>query len=373
MKIIIVGPAHPLRGGIADTNESFCRTLNQLGYSASLVSFSLQYPNFLFPGKTQYSAESTPNDLDIQTLINSVNPVSWYQTAKYINAQKPDLVVFRYWLPFMGASLGSIARLLDNKIKLVALCDNVIPHEGRIGDRQLTQYFVKPFDGFITMSKSVEVELDQFTNRPKMYFPHPINDNLGVKQDKLSARQQLGLNPNGKYLLFFGLVRKYKGLDLMLEALGLDTLKKENITLIIAGEFYDDPQIYQNIIDKHGLKDQVIIRNEFIPASDIQYYFSAVDMVTQTYHSASQSGVTQIAYHFDCPILVTDVGGLSEFIPHQKVGYVTPKNPEAIANAILDFYMNNRVETFVENIKIEKQKYSWKTFCEHLIELYNRL
>jgi glycosyltransferase involved in cell wall biosynthesis len=373
MKIIIIGPAYPYRGGIADTNESLCRALTARGDEASIITFQLQYPESLFPGKTQYSTGKKPDDLSITRMINSINPFNWIVTARKINKMAPDIVVFRYWVPFLSPALGTIARLLKKNIVKIALCDNVIPHEHFAGSNLLTSYFINKFDGFITLSKAVLNELEQFTEKPRIYFPHPINDNLGEKLDKIRAREFLNLDAGGKYILFFGLVRKYKGLDLLLKAMGEDAIKKLNVKLIVAGEFYDSPGYYYDIIDEYGIGGNVIIRNEFIPASEIKYYFSAADLVTQTYHTASQSGVTQIAYNFDCPILVTDVGGLSETVLHNKTGYVVSKEPREIAKYIVDFFENKRGVLFSENIKAEKSKYSWSAFAGALMELYKKI
>ena len=373
MKVFVIGPAWPYRGGIADTNESLCRALQAAGHDASIITFTMQYPELLFPGKTQYSADPKPANTEIRRMVHSLNPLNWIKTARYINRQKPDLVIVRYWLPFLSPCLGTIARFIDKSIVKAALCDNIIPHEKKPGDKLLTQYFLKPFDGFVTLSKAVLKDLDLFTSKPKIYFPHPINDNLGEKTDKQTARKYLNLEPDGKYILFFGLVRKYKGLDLLLKAMGEQNMKKSGIKLIVAGEFYDDPEIYHNIIKEEGIEDSVIIRNEFIPTGEIKYYFSAVDLITQTYHTATQSGVTQIAYHFDKPILVTRVGGLSETVLHNKTGYVTEKSPQSIAGYILDFYIGKREEEFTENVRKEKEKYSWNTFVKEVEKLYGTL
>ncbi len=373
MKVFIIGPAWPYRGGIADTNESLCRALQAAGHDASLITFTMQYPGLLFPGKTQYSSDPKPTNTGIRRMVHSLNPFNWVKTAKYINKQHPDLVIIRYWLPFLSPCLGTIARFINNSIVKVALCDNIIPHEKKPGDKILTRYFLKPFDGFITLSKAVLKDLDLFTSKPKIFFPHPINDNLGEKVEKQTARKYLNLEPGGKYILFFGLVRKYKGLDLLLKAMGEEEVKNSGIRLIVAGEFYDDPEIYHNIIKEEGIEDSVIIRNEFIPAKEIKYYFSAADLITQTYHTATQSGVTQIAYHFDKPILVTRVGGLSETVLHNKTGYVTGKSPQDIAEHILDFYNNKREEEFAGNVKKEKEKYSWNTFVKEVEKLYGTL
>ncbi len=366
-KIIIVGPAYPYRGGIADTNESFCRALVQEGHDASIYTFTLQYPKLLFPGKTQYSTEDSPKDLNISRELNSINPFNWRQVVNKLNKAKPDIVIFRFWIPFIGMSMGWVANKLDPGIKRIAMCDNIIPHEQRPGDKALTQFFVKQFDAFITMSKKVLDELSGFTSKPKKFFPHPINDNLGDVMNLLEARKHLKLAEDGKYLLFFGLVRKYKGLDLILEA--LSHLEDKRISLLVVGEFYEDKEVYNKIIRDNNLEDRVIIHDAYIPSTDIKYYFSAADLVTQTYHTASQSGVTQIAYNFNCPILVTNVGGLAEVVRHGELGYVTSKDPIDIAKSIEDYFDNNRREVFSYNVEREKEKYSWKTFSNELLDL----
>ncbi len=369
MKAIILGPAYPFRGGIADTNEALCRALIRNGVEASIVTFSLQYPDFLFPGKTQYSSDPAPEGLRIDRWINSVNPLNWWVTARKINREKPDLVIIRFWLPFMGPCLGSIARLLSRNTKIIGVTDNAIPHEKRLGDMLFTKYFLGACHAFVTLSSSVLEELKTLTNKPMTYFPHPINDQWEEAIDKQTARAYLQLKPDARYLLFFGLVRKYKGLDLLLEALGEDVLKDQDVHLIVAGEFYDEKSRYLNIIEEKNLQDKVIIVDQFVPTAEVHYYFSAIDMVTQTYHSASQSGITQMAYHFNCPMLVTNVGGLSEMVPDKKVGYVVEKAPSAIAHAILDFYDNEREEGFRRGVMEEKKKYSWDRFVEKLLLL----
>jgi len=372
MKILILGPAYPFRGGIADTNESLCRALQKKGHSASIFTFTLQYPEFLFPGKTQYSADPRPEDIPITKQINSVNPLNWIITARKINRMNPDLVVIRYWLPFMSPALGSIARLLKKKIRIVGMTDNILPHEKRPGDRPLTRYFMGSCHGFITLSSTVLDELHQFTRKPAEYFPHPINDQLGEIMDKQSAREKLNLDPEGKYVLFFGIVRKYKGLDLLIRAFSHQKIKEQNIKLMVVGEFYDSPKPYQEMIQQYHLENQVMLENKFIPGSHIKQYFSAADLVAQTYHTASQSGITQMAYHFERPMLVTDVGGLSEIVPHEKVGYVVEKDPPQIASAIADFFGQKRFHTFSLQVKEEKKKYTWEAFVDKLLKLHQQ-
>lgn len=373
MKIIIIGPAHPYRGGIADTNESFCRSLLAMGHDASILTFKVQYPEFLFPGKSQFTEDPRPEDLQIERAINTVNPLNWFAVSRKLNGMKPDIVIVRFWIPFLGPSLGKIIRGLNKDVKKIAMCDNVLPHESRPGDKLFTRYFLNSFDAFITLSRTTYDELDEFSRRPKSYFPHPINSNLGEEISKNDARSHLDLDLNGRYLLFFGLIRKYKGLDLTLKALAEQRIKDENVKLLVVGEFYVPKEEYLEMIREYGLEDCVQIIDQFIPNSDMKYYFSAADMVIQTYHTASQSGISQIAYNFNCPILVTDVGGLSEVVPHEKVGYVSEKDPKLIAAYIHDFYQNEREAEFRNAILIEKKKYSWEAFSEAMLELANKI
>ena len=373
MKIFILGPAYPYRGGIADTNESLARALQEQGHEVKIFTFKLQYPNFLFPGKTQMSEEITPTNLKIERLINSLNPLSWFLTANKINKTEVDLVIIRYWLPFLAPCLGTIARMLNKKIKVIGFCDNILPHEKRFGDYNFSKYFISACDGFITMSKTVQNELKIFSNKASICIHHPINDNLGKKIPKLEARKILNLKENGKYILFFGLVRQYKGLDLLLTAMNENILKSKDIQLIVAGEFYDDKQKYLNYISENQLSDKVILIDKFIPTEEIKNFFSAADLVAQTYHSASQSGVSQLAFNFDCPILVTNVGGLSETVPHMKVGYVVEKDEKKIALHIVDFFEKSRATSFTENIKKIKYKYSWTTFANKVVEFSEKL
>ena len=361
-KNIIIGPAFPLRGGIANFNNSLCKAFVKAGIDSKIFSFSLQYPSFLFPGKTQYESGDPPKEIKIETLINSINFFNWIRIAFKIRREKPNYVIIRYWLPFMAPCLGTIARIIkwNTSIKVLSITDNVIPHEKRIGDSFLTSYFVKSCDAFITLSHSVLEDLSRFTkNTNKKFIPHPIYDNFGEIINKEKAQIKLGLKKSEKYLLFFGFIRKYKGLDILLNALSDKRLK--DVKLIVAGEFYDDINFYKDLILKLKISNQVIFKDEFIDSKDVKFYFSASDMVVQTYRSATQSGVTQIGYHFNKPMLVTNVGGLSEIIPHNKVGYVTSIDPKEIADSIFDFYFNKREKEFSLNSKIEKNKFTWKS------------
>lgn len=374
-KIFIIGPAYPLRGGLATFDELFCRAFQKEGHQCEIISYSLQYPGFLFPGSTQYDTSGiAPQGITIHTLINSVNPLSWFKTARFIKQQKPDFVVFRFWIPFMGPALGTIARSIRKAgIKVLAITDNVVPHEKRPGDVAFARYFINGCDGFITMSKAVMKDLEQFTQTTnKKFLLHPLYTSFGDKLDKQEARKKLGLNHNDQLVLFFGLIRKYKGLDMLLDA--FDELKgKPDIKLIIAGEFYEDKQPYLDLINRYGIQDRVILHDKFIANEDVKLYFSATDLVALPYRSATQSGVTQVSFHFEVPTLVTNVGGLGEIIPDKVAGYVVDSNGKAIAEGITDYFDNNRMLSYTEGMKREKQKYDWSIFVKEVIGLYQDL
>jgi len=375
LKITLIGPAWPLRGGIANFNEALARALQEAGHTVNLVSFKLQYPKILFPGKTQFDTGPKPDDLAIESTINSINPFNWIKVGKAVAKTQPDLVIVRFWLPFMGPSLGKVLRKIKKQgIPIIAITDNVIPHESKPMDKQFTNYFLKPCGGFIAMSGSVLDDLSTFTdNMHKKLLPHPLYAIFGEQVSMAEARAHLNLDADGKYMLFFGLVRKYKGLDLLLEAMANSELKALGVKLLVAGEFYDDPTIYTSIIEKHGLQDQVVLRNEYIPAEEVKHYFCAANIIAQTYRTATQSGVTQIAYNFERPMLVTDVGGLAEIVPHNKAGYVVPTQPDAIATALVDFFANNKEATFTAGVRDEKPRFEWPAFVKGVEQLYEEI
>ncbi|MFK7947915.1 MAG: glycosyltransferase, partial [Saprospiraceae bacterium] len=300
MKITIIGPAHPLRGGLASYNERIAKAYKDEGHEVNIITFSLQYPNFLFPGKTQYSSDAKP-DLDISVAINSVNPLNWIKVGLQLKKQRPDLIVCKFWLPFMGPCFGTILRIAKSNghTKVASIIDNIIPHEKRPGDKAFAKYFVGAVDGFVVMSKSVGQDMRQFTSdKPVEFIPHPIYDNYGEQVPKPEAKQHLQLKPNDKHVLFFGFIRKYKGLDLLLEAMADKRIQDLGIKAIVAGEYYDEQQQYLDIIDKHDLHNHIILKDDFIPNDEVRYYFGASDVVVQPYKSATQSGISQLAFHF---------------------------------------------------------------------------
>lgn len=371
MNIAIIGPAHPLRGGgISTFNERLGTVLQSHGHTVTIYSFSLQYPSFLFPGKTQTTDEPAPAGLNIKTVINSVNPLNWIKVGNQIKRTNPDLVIVRYWLPFMGPSLGTILRRIkkNNHSKIICIADNVIPHEHRPGDQQFTQYFVKPVDAFIAMSKDVLKDIKTFTTtKPAVYTPHPLYDNYGIAISKEEACKILNLDPSNKYLLFFGFIRKYKGLDLLLEAMNDERIKKSNIKLIVAGEFYDKQADYEILLE--NVKNQVHLFTDFIPNEEVKNYFCAADLIVQPYRTATQSGITQIAFHFEKPMVVTNVGGLHEVVPNGKIGFVAEPEVSSIADAIVQFFKPNSIPDLYKNILEEKKKYSWDVFLDVLMKI----
>ena len=371
--VIIVGPAYPFRGGIANLNEALCSHLNANGIAAEIVSFTLQYPTVLFPGKTQMETSAQHFEFKITQLINSINPTSWIKTVGYIKNKKPDMVVFRYWLPFMAPCLGFIARKLrKHGLPVVAIADNVIPHEKRIGDVSLTKYFIQSCDAFIVMSDKVADDIKLFNpKKPVSITPHPIYSIFGDKVSRDEACEKLNLDKGFKYLLFFGFIRKYKGLDILLQAMPL--IKNKNLKLIVAGEFYESKEEYLKLIKEHHLENAIIMRDEYIPKDDVRFYFSAADLIVQPYRSATQSGVTQIAYSFDKPMVVTNVGGLPEMVTDGVSGFVTDVNPNAIANAVDRFYVEQLAIPFTAGVQSEKNKFGWDKMIATVKDIYQTL
>jgi glycosyltransferase involved in cell wall biosynthesis len=371
--VVIIGPAHPLRGGLASYDERLAREFVSQGCKTIIYTFSLQYPGFLFPGTTQYSTEPAPNDISIKVCINSVNPFNWIKIGNELKNIQPDIIVVRYWLPFMGPCLGTILRRVkkNKHTKVVCIADNIIPHEKRPGDVPFTKYFVKPVDAFITMSEKVLSDLPLFSgNKPARFVAHPLYDNFGEKISKEAARKYLGINSNEKILLFFGFIRKYKGLDILLDA--MKQLKGKPYKLLIAGEFYEDQKQYNDQIEALGINDQLILKTDFIPDSEVKYYLCAADVVVQPYRNATQSGVTPLAYHFEVPMIVTNVGGLPSLVPEGKVGLIAEPNANSIAEKVME-YFDKGSESFLPYLVEEKKKYSWEKMTEAISEVSSNI
>lgn len=330
----------------------------------------------LFPGKTQYKEEKIEYNVPIYQKINSINFFNWIKVGNELRRLKPDILLFRYWFPFFAPCFGTIARIvrLNRHTKVLALIDNFIPHERHFTDKFLSKYFITAINACIVMSHTVKAEVQRARKNILIdYAPHPLFDNYGDIIPKEVAKKTLKLDISKNYLLFFGLVREYKGLDILIESLPLVFNQLDNLDLIIAGEFYQKQEKYIEQIKKHNLTDRVHIYNQFIPDSLIPYFFCAADVVVQPYREATQSGVTQIAYHFNKPMIVTNVGGLPEMVPNEKVGYVVEPNHFSVANAILKFYIESKEKEFTENIIVEKQKYSWNRMVRVIYSLYEKI
>jgi glycosyltransferase involved in cell wall biosynthesis len=373
--IVFLGPSYPYRGGIASFTERLAREFQSSGFTCLLYTFSLQYPSFLFPGKTQFSNEPRPTDLNIKETINTINPLNWLRVGRELKRVKPDFIVVRYWLPFMAPAFGTILRIVrkNNHTKVICIADNIIPHEKRMGDNLLTSYFNQAVDGYIAMSTQVETDIAKLgIKKPVQLLHHPLFDHFGDPVERMLARKELGIDHHGGLMLFFGFIRQYKGLDLLLEAMADPRIKESGYKLVIAGEFYEDPAKYTNLIRSYQLEDQVFLFNEFIPEHKISYFFSAADVLVQPYRHATQSGVTPLSMHFELPMIVTDAGGLKEMVIDKISGLIVKKNSVSIANGILEYFKKGK-EFFIPALVQQKKSYSWPVMADGILAFWNRL
>ncbi|MCC8089144.1 MAG: glycosyltransferase [Rikenellaceae bacterium] len=376
--ITLLGPAYPYRGGLAAFIETLAAKFRDQGKNVNIYTFTLQYPSVLFPGKSQFSESDAPEGLTITRLVNSINPFNWIRTGMVIKRDRPDILIMKYWLPLMAPCFGTISRIArsNGHTKVIVQLDNVVPHEKRLFDTLLTKYFIGSCDGFIYMSGQVREDLEKFDKtKPSEFAPHPIYDLYGERVDKKDACKFLNINPDAEYCLFFGFIRDYKGLDILIDAWKL--LKDKGFTkdkkLIVAGEYYGDKEKYRTQINRSGLESDIILFDRFIKDEEVKYYFSAASLLVQPYKTATQSGVTQIAYHFGLPMVVTDVGGLAELIPDGKVGYVTKPDPRYIAEYIEKYFSLNKEEEFRKNIESEKKRFSWENMTGKIESLYGKI
>ena len=374
MKITILGPAHPYRGGLASIMEIMARTFQRRGDEVDIKTFTLQYPSLLFPGESQTVATPPPADLRICRCVNTMNPLNWVRVGRRIRRERPDFVLMKYWTPFMAPCFGTIARIARGNGHTKVLCqiDNVEPHEHHLTDKPFNRYYLHSVDGFVYMSEQVHSELRAYSDAPALFSPHPLFENFGERVERSEACVRLGLDPANRYVLFFGLIRDYKGLDLLLDAWAQlrRAGRTEGRRLIVAGENYTAREPYLNRIADNGLQDEVLLHDRFIPDDDVKYYFSAADFVVQPYKTATQSGVTQIAYQFCVPMVVTKVGGLAEIVPDGRVGYVCEPTPEGVAGAIERMYEGDTLQRFRENCVEERRRFSWEEMCSRITELY---
>ena len=372
--LVIIGPGWPLRGGLSAFDEQLARTFNEKKVDSTIVSFSLQYPSLLFPGTTQYSNEPAPKEVTIFSIINSINPFNWIRVGLRLKKQKPDLIIVRYWIPFLAPSLGTICRIAkSNKhTKVISIVDNMIPHEKRLGDSQFTSYFAKSVDGFLAMSQKVANDVRRFSDKPLIISPHPIFAHFGNPISKSAAREILGIQEDEKVILFFGFIRQYKGLDQLINAMATAPLKRTTIKLMIVGEFYEDAQPYHDLIKNLGLEERIILYTQFVPDHEVKNYVCSADFIIQPYRNATQSGVTPLAYHFEIPMLVTNVGALADTVPDGKVGLVVEPTVNAIANGIVQLFEKGS-HYFIPHIKEEKKKYSWEQMADNFLNLHAQL
>jgi len=362
--LVIVGPAHPYRGGIASFNERLAIEFQDQGWKVKLITFTLQYPSFLFPGKDQLHDGPKPENLDIERKLNSINPFNWFKTAAHIRSLKPDLIITHFWHPYLGPALGNV--LKKSIPQNITIVHNLFPHERNFGDSHLIKKYIAHSNRYIALSQKVVNDLATLSPADHTsYSPHPVYDIYGEQVEKNTAKESLKLSQEYNYILFFGLIRAYKGLDLLLDAFANFNQEGKKIKLLVAGEFYDDQEKYIQQIEKLGISDKVIIHDHFIPNDQVKYYFSACDLVAQTYHRATQSGIMQIAIQFEKPMLVTNVGGLKEMIQDGHHGYVTEVNPSNISAALSDFFNDSEKQLkFSNNLSVLKEKYSWYNFYQ---------
>ncbi|MCR4440249.1 MAG: glycosyltransferase [bacterium] len=366
MKIVIVGTAYPLRGGIAHYNALLYRALRARGHQVHVVSFKRQYPSLLFPGRTQQDAGEEAIPIQAEPLLDSIGPASWLRVALRIRQHAPDLVLFKYWMPFFAPCFAAVAFLskLLCPTPVVYICDNIVPHEGTPLDVPLTRLGLGFVDHFVVMSHTVRQDLLRFVPHADFrQVPHPVYSIFGDPLPKEEARRRLGLG-NGNLVLFFGYVRAYKGLHVLLKAMP-EVLRQIPVRLLVAGEFYSDKSSYMELIEQLGISSAVTVVDEFIPNQDVKLYYSAADVVVLPYLAATQSGIVQIAYHFNKPVITTEVGGLPDEVVHGATGFVVPADdPQALAKAIVSYFAEKRERDFAEKIALHKGRYSWDRLAE---------
>jgi D-inositol-3-phosphate glycosyltransferase len=368
MKIVIVGPAKPYRGGIAHFSDELARSLRLRGHEVSLETFSRQYPSFLFPGTTQLEGRLDQLPPHTTARIDSLNPFSWWSAARRIRRQGTDLVVFAYWLSYFAPAYRAIAsRLSRAGIPVLGLVHNAIPHEKRIGDRTLGRTFLTRCDRLITLSHAVSEDVRSLNvTTPIVEAGHPVYSHFGRGIDRADAREKLGFPPDCPLVLFFGFIRRYKGLDVLIEAMPRLLKTHPGAVLLVAGEFYEDEQKIRNRTMELGISAAVRFDTRYVPDDRVPVYFSAADLVAQPYRSATQSGVAHIAFHFGRPVVVTDVGGLAETVPHDEAGFVVPpEDPAALADTMSRFFSDAELRERVENgASRQHGVFSWHALAE---------
>lgn len=368
VNLILLGPAHPYRGGIADTNHAFATELNNQNISIELWTFTQLYPNIIFPGKTQYNTSEKEFSFPIHRKIHAYNPFSWKKIANNINDKDPEIVVFRYWTPLLAPALGSIAKDLKPSIKKVALVDNWKPHEPKPWDKILNRYFSNSMHKMTTFSEAVQSEIISDVKLPTNKGFHPIARDLPRAITKQEACKRLNLKAKTPLLLFFGLVRPYKGLDLLIDAMATNPLFDSRVELIIVGEFYEKIKKYHRQIKKLRLASRIQIIDKFVSFEVVRDYFCAADIIVQPYKTATQSGVTPLAYNYETPIVVTNLTGLKKPILIDNTGEISEPNPLELSKKIKLLLDPERQEKAIKNIIKNKDKYSWKSYIKQWLD-----
>ncbi len=371
MKISIFSAFYPFRGGIAQFNTRMAEELAE-NHEICAFTFRKQYPDFLFPGRTQFVESAVTDTLKAKRIVSTFNPFTYRSAAREIEKSHPEVFITNYWMTFFGPFMGLFARRLGKKVKKVALVHNLVPHEQRFFDKWLNAWFVKQYDGFIVLSDAVKRDvLALRPGAPVLELPHPLYDHFGALKDRKETRLKLGLSEDKKTLLFFGLIRDYKGLDNLIQAM---SLLPQDVQLLIAGEVYGDERKYTRMIADCGRSEDIRFVNQYIPDAEVSLYFSAADLCVLPYRTATQSGITAIAHYLETPVLTTDVGGLKETVEHLKTGYIIGQStPELIAGGVMDYFEQCREEEVREHINSVRRERSWKLFCEHVLTFVNNL
>ncbi len=362
---LIISAAYPYRGGISDSTHSLVNQMSSQNIYCEVWTFKLLYPKIFFPGKTQYSKEVLKSDFKIVRQINILNPINWIITAKKINKIGPKKIIFRYWTPILALSYFVISWILNNKIKVIGLVDNWSGHERIFFESFFRKLFIKSCDSFISFSENVGEKLKNNTRKKVLPLFHPINNHLPNKISKDQALSNLNL-PSKKYILFIGLIRKYKGVETLIKAFYYVSKENEDLRLIIAGEFYDDIAIYNKLIKRKDIEDKVIIDDNFLESSKIRDYICVSDLIVQPYKKASQSGITPVAYFYDKPLVVSNIKGLKEIIINDKSGEIFDETPYNLAISLKNCINPENNRNYSNNISESKRKYSWSRFIKNI-------
>lgn len=372
MKILLFGPAYPFRGGMAHFIALLYTHLVKRGHSVEIINFTRQYPNILFPGKTQQESGGAGIPVPSTALIDSINPLNWIKHGIQLRNRRADLVISTFWLPFFGPSSGTLHKLLRRgKTKTLTILHNIVPHEHRPGDVLFTKYLFRHTDYFIVQSESVEKDLLHFV--PNATYKRVALPMFSLFKDRISkeeAKKILGINDE-RVIMFFGYIRPYKGLHVLIDAMKIvkETMK---LRLLICGEFYGDEEKYREHINEAGIGDVTTVFSDYIPNEKVHLYFSAADVVVQPYVTATQSAIAQMAYFFSSPIIATNVGALPEVVIHEKSGLIVPPNdPQSLADAIVRFYDEHMERKLMTGAAEERQKYSWDAMVDAIEELMN--